>query len=290
MKAVDQIKLASIAVDLDGTLAFHLSGKFNPKVIGKPITAMLKRVREWMDQGEIVKIFTARASNPKNIPPVKKWLKQHGLGKLQVTNLKTPDIKHIWDDRAVSVQENTGKVIKAARIEKDYGDLEQLQEGDLLDYVVQRHQAQVAGPHLDLRMGRPDTGLYSWTSKGEIPEPGQKSLVVRQPLHKFRYRNFEGEIPKGRFGGGKVTKERAGKLRIVSASPTEIHFSTADGRNQFALVKPKGPDQNWLLIRGGEADVTKAATHDQIVSIMEARMAGVLHSPDGVGRERRALL
>lgn len=283
MKATDRLKLASIAVDLDGTLAFHLSGKFNPKVIGKPITAMIKRVREWISKGEIVKIFTARASDPKNIPPVKRWLKRHGLGKLQVTNQKTPDIKQIWDDRAVSVQENTGKVIKAARIEKDYGDLEQLQPGDLLDYVVQRHQAQVAGPHLDLRMGRPDTGLYSWTSKAEIPEPGQKSLVVRQPLHKFRYRKFEGTIPKGKFGGGRVTKEREGKVKLISVTPNEIHLSTEDGRHRFALVKPKGADQNWLLIRGDDADVTKAATHYQLVRMMDSRLSGAFYFPDGVG-------
>lgn len=259
------IKAASIAVDLDGTLAEHSPGKFDRNVIGDPVPKMLARVKRWLKEGEAVSIFTARAADPKNIPPVRRWLKEHGLSGCDVTNEKTPDMERFYDDRAVSIQRDTGKIIKAARdtakgipSRKDYGDLSKVQPGNVLDYVIQRHLANRAGPHDDLRFGGPGMGLYSWASRKGYPRnPGDKTLAVRQPIHKWNYRNFEGEIPKGQYGGGSVSKTRQGKLLITHTSPDSVHFTEATGQKlrRFALVKPKGQDQNWLLIRGGDPEM-----------------------------------
>lgn len=99
-----------IGVDLDGTLAYH--NKFRGiDYIGKPIPIMLYRVKRWIEKGYTVKIVTARASDPEAIPPVKAWLKKHGLGELEVTNEKDYDMVELWDDRAVRVMCNTGNPI-----------------------------------------------------------------------------------------------------------------------------------------------------------------------------------
>lgn len=264
MNACSLLKFARIAVDLDGTLAKHSPGKFDRNVIGDPVPLMMNRVKKWLKDGEDVAIFTARAADPKNIPPVRRWLKEHGLSGCDVTNEKTPDMERFYDDRAVSIKRDTGQV-KSARdpalgipSRKDYGDLSKVRSGDVLDYVIQRHLANVAGPHDDLRFGGPGLGLYSWASrKGPPREPGEKTLAVRQPIHKWNYRNFEGEIPKGQYGGGSVSKTRQGKLLITSSTPDSIHFTEATGQQlrRFALVKPKGEDQNWLLIRGGDPEL-----------------------------------
>ena len=50
-----------IAVDLDGTLAHYESGQY-PE-IGDPIEPMMVRVHKWLDEGQEVIIFTARASH-----------------------------------------------------------------------------------------------------------------------------------------------------------------------------------------------------------------------------------
>jgi hypothetical protein len=99
----------SIAVDLDGTLAVDYEGKFNPEFIGEPVPIMLARVKNWIEKGETVKIFTARAHDSRNIPPIAKWLEEHGIGGLEITNQKTPDMKAIWDDKGRQVVPNTGK-------------------------------------------------------------------------------------------------------------------------------------------------------------------------------------
>jgi 2'-5' RNA ligase len=99
----------TVAVDLDGTLAWRPAKISGIPFIGKPIPAMAKRVRAWIAEGRKVVIFTARASNPKAIPPVKRWLEEHGFPPLEVTNEKTSDISEIWDDRAIGVEFNTGE-------------------------------------------------------------------------------------------------------------------------------------------------------------------------------------
>lgn len=100
----------SIYVDLDGTLAEY-GGWKGPEHIGKPVQAMLDRVYQWIREGKTVKIFTARASVPEQIPPIQSWLAELGLHDIEVTCVKGFDGVEFWDDRAVTVEMNTGKVL-----------------------------------------------------------------------------------------------------------------------------------------------------------------------------------
>ncbi len=101
-----------IGVDLDGTLAHHDSF-VGWDVIGEPIPSMMARVREWVDKRQRVKIFTARASTTVGVAHVRKWLIKHGLGDLETTNAKDMDMIAMWDDRAITVERNTGKILTA---------------------------------------------------------------------------------------------------------------------------------------------------------------------------------
>ena len=97
-----------IAVDLDGTLARHLPHKFDKDKIGEPVPEMLEKVKAALKSGKTVKIFTARASEPENVPAIKKWLKDHDLPELEITNEKTKDMDEFWDDKARGVVKNHG--------------------------------------------------------------------------------------------------------------------------------------------------------------------------------------
>lgn len=100
-----------IGVDLDGTLA-QWDGWKGHEHIGPPIPVMLERVKRWLKMDIEVRIFTARASRPDHIPPVEKWLEQHGLSGLQVTNQKDYQMLQLWDDRCVQVIPNSGELVK----------------------------------------------------------------------------------------------------------------------------------------------------------------------------------
>jgi hypothetical protein len=116
-------------VDLDATLAeYH--GMENTFNIGVPVPEMVTRVKEWIADGFIVKIFTARVDGgeaarrrglPKDIcdkyndvnaikKMIQEWCMYYIGFPLEVTNCKDFDVVEIWDDRAVSVIANTGKV------------------------------------------------------------------------------------------------------------------------------------------------------------------------------------
>lgn len=98
----------TIYVDLDGTLAQYEKWE-SPEIIGEPIPAMMDRVKRWIMDGRRVKIFTARFVEHHG--HVREWLFRHGIGGIEVTNVKGIDGLEFWDDRAVSVEKNTGRVL-----------------------------------------------------------------------------------------------------------------------------------------------------------------------------------
>lgn len=99
-----------IGVDLDGTLAYYDRWR-GVNHIGKPIPEMLKKVKKWIEDGETVKIFTARVSMSDGISPVKKWLQENDLGDLEVTNIKDFGMTLLYDDKCRQVEKNTGRII-----------------------------------------------------------------------------------------------------------------------------------------------------------------------------------
>lgn len=102
-----------IAVDLDGTLA-HYDGWKGADHIGAPIPAMLERVLAWLSDGRDVRIFTARVSDPAGleaiVAAIDAWCEKHVGQKMPVTNVKDFGMIELWDDRAVSVETNTGRL------------------------------------------------------------------------------------------------------------------------------------------------------------------------------------
>jgi len=96
-----------IGVDLDGTLAVY-GVWMGPDRIGEPVPAMLDRVKRWIEEGKDVRIFTARAMIPDQIPAVIGWCKLHLGVELPVTCRKDFGMVELWDDRCVQVETNTG--------------------------------------------------------------------------------------------------------------------------------------------------------------------------------------
>ena len=99
-----------IGVDLDGTLA-HYIGWVGAEHIGDPIPLMMENVKRWLQEGREIKIFTARACVPEQIPPIKAWLIKHGLPDLEITNVKDFGMIALYDDRCVQVRTNTGILV-----------------------------------------------------------------------------------------------------------------------------------------------------------------------------------
>ena len=99
-----------IGIDLDGTLAYY-DGWKGEEHIGEIIPEMKRRLLRYIDDGNTVKIFTARADSPKAVQAIKKWLKDNGIPDLEVTNVKDYGMKLLCDDQCIPVLKNTGEVL-----------------------------------------------------------------------------------------------------------------------------------------------------------------------------------
>lgn len=104
-----------IGVDLDGTLA-HYDGFQGHDQIGDPVPEMKERVMRWHNAGIKVKIFTARVSgDPIDAQQaawyIREWLKKHGFPPFEITCTKDYYMSELYDDRAVQVEFNTGKLL-----------------------------------------------------------------------------------------------------------------------------------------------------------------------------------
>jgi bifunctional non-homologous end joining protein LigD len=131
-------------------------------------------------------------------------------------------------------------------------------------FVVQRHAAKRL--HYDFRLEL-DGVLKSWAvPKQPAPVPGQKRLAVHVEDHPLEYGSFEGEIPAGHYGAGKVVIwdqgwwEPAGDPRAgyrKGALQFILHGRKLRGR--WALVRMRARDEagdgkeSWLLIKERDA-------------------------------------
>jgi hypothetical protein len=102
-----------IGVDFDCTIAYHIIGDLRREVLGPPVVVMVERVRRWLKLGYKVRLFTARAANPRpgELKALEDWCLTY-LGQIiPITCIKDDDMICIYDDRAVGVEINTGQLI-----------------------------------------------------------------------------------------------------------------------------------------------------------------------------------
>lgn len=142
-----------------------------------------------------------------------------------------------------------------------------------LVFVVQKHDASHL--HYDFRLEL-DGVLKSWAvPKGPSLNPADKRLAMMVEDHPFDYRTFEGIIPEGNYGAGRVIVWDQGKYHAVRTDdPAEseellrdelergrLHFVLEGDklRGEYSLHKMNGAEENaWLLIKKRDAFASTA--------------------------------
>ena len=98
-----------VGVDLDGTLAVY-DGWQGIEHIGAPIPATVRRVKSLLRAGVEVRIFTARVQEGEAaIRAIESWCLKHLGVVLPITDKKDFGMVYALDDRAVTVEFNTGR-------------------------------------------------------------------------------------------------------------------------------------------------------------------------------------
>ena len=112
-------------------------------------------------------------------------------------------------------------------------------------FVIQKHRATRL--HYDFRLEMEGV-LRSWAiPKGPSFNPAEKRLAVLTEDHPMDYGGFEGVIPKGNYGAGKVIIWDNGTYEMVDPETPEKGW--AKGKLHFVL-KGKKLNGEWVLVRG----------------------------------------
>lgn len=144
-------------------------------------------------------------------------------------------------------------------------------------FVVQKHAARRL--HYDLRLEL-DGVLKSWAvTMGPSLVPGDKKLAIEVEDHPLSYGSFEGNIPKGEYGGGAVlvwdngtwTPDGDPRFGISKGHLRfELHGRKLGGKFDLVRIKKsKERQQPWLLIKVAD-EHARGAEEPAIVEAMPA--------------------
>lgn len=165
-------------------------------------------------------------------------------------------------------------------------------------YVIQKHWASHL--HYDLRLEL-DGAMKSWAvPKGPSLDPRDKRLAVQVEDHPVEYNDFEGQIPAGQYGGGRVIIWDRGTWSPLPGQAPDAGLKAGSFKfrlhglklhGNWALVRLKGAQakSNWLLIKekddaarpAGEFDVTEALPDS--VGAELSHEAPTSHPPSSLG-------
>lgn len=152
-----------------------------------------------------------------------------------------------------------------------------------LRFVIQKHWASRL--HYDFRLEL-DGVMLSWAvPKGPSLDPAHKRMAVRVEDHPVSYNDFEGEIPAGHYGAGRVIVWDRGQW-VPQGDP---HHGLARGKLAFELVGEKlggtwelvrtgrpgeRKQEAWLLFKKRDAWAKPSAEYDVITALPDSVMSG----------------
>ncbi len=128
-------------------------------------------------------------------------------------------------------------------------------------FVIQKHLSK--RPHFDFRI-QIRQNLKSWAvPKGMPKSTKERKLAILTEDHPIEYAQFEGTIPEGQYGAGKVLiwdsgifenikKDKNGKeiplFKCFKNGQIEVFLHGKKTNSAFALIKYRD-DKSWLLIK-----------------------------------------
>lgn len=164
-------------------------------------------------------------------------------------------------------------------------------------FVIQQHDA--SSLHFDFRL-EADGVLKSWAvPKGPSTDPREKRLAIATPDHALDHADFEGVIPEGQEGAGRVIVWDTGAYEnrsrdddgdvlpvdeALSRGQLEVWLEGRKLRGGYALVHTRlgGEEENWMLVKMKDegADARRNPTSTEPESVLSGRTLDDLDEQD----------
>ncbi|HET9863632.1 MAG TPA: non-homologous end-joining DNA ligase, partial [Steroidobacteraceae bacterium] len=149
--------------------------------------------------------------------------------------------------------------------------------GKQLIFVIQKHAARAL--HWDFRLEWQGT-LRSWAvPKGPSLDPSDKRLAVEVEDHPIAYAKFQGDIPKGEYGGGHVEIWDSGTWEPLTDPDKAfgkghleflLHGRKLQGKWHLVRTRMVGRQTQWLLMKSRDEAARAGANAD----VIDAGQAG----------------
>ena len=189
------------------------------------------------------------------------------------------------------MDERSSNALKSYRDKRNFDATPEPADGGVANeqeraFVIQKHWASRL--HYDLRLELDGT-MKSWAvPKGPSYDPADKRMAVAVEDHPISYNSFEGTIPAGNYGAGKVIiwdkgvwvpledpqrGYREGKLKF------ELRGHKMHGRWTLVRMKGRGEKQvPWLLIKEKD-EFVRAASQYSVVDEMPDTVSQLTNHP-----------
>ena len=126
-------------------------------------------------------------------------------------------------------------------------------KGKNLRLIIQKHGAERAGLHYDIRIVDDQTGkAYSFTTRdlSLLSKPKSRGLVIEQPLHTAEYARWSGVLTHG-YGKGKVEVIYNEPIEVIDANKDKITFIIPKSKvaTEISLIRTdykKG--RGWVIV------------------------------------------
>jgi len=165
-----------------------------------------------------------------------------------------------------------------------------------LSFVVQKHHASRL--HYDFRLELDGT-LKSWAvPKGPCLDPAVKRMAVQVEDHPISYAGFEGTIPEGNYGAGRVIVWDRGEWEPVGdprqgLAKGDLKFNLFGhklrGRWVLVRMRRKGEEDEkkpaWLLIKERDGEVRPLAEYD-ITEALPDSVLGLKDAPAAAPKKK----
>lgn len=168
-----------------------------------------------------------------------------------------------------------------------------------LRFVIQKHDASHL--HYDLRLEMEGV-LKSWAvPKGPSLNPADKRLAMMVEDHPYDYKDFEGIIPEGNYGGGTVIvwdegfyeplekglKRKEQEKLLLNQLHTgnlkfEMHGKKLKGEFALFKLKKEGDEKSWLLIKHKDEHASENSVIEKNKSVKSGKTLAQVAKENGV--------